>query len=69
MAITTLSPDYEITIPKDVADQLRWRPGQELAFVLEDDGVILMAVHEFEKLFGIASGLNVEDYRDRNDRY
>jgi len=65
----TLSEDYKVTIPKEVADRLSWRPGQRLALVSKDHGVILVAVPEREDLFGLARGANVEDYRHRNDRY
>ena len=66
---STLSPDYQVTIPKEFADRLSWKPGQKLALLPKDNGVILVAVPELEELFGIARGVNVEDYRDRNDRY
>ncbi|MGO9740742.1 MAG: AbrB/MazE/SpoVT family DNA-binding domain-containing protein [Roseiarcus sp.] len=64
-----LSASYQVTIPKDVREQLGWRPGEQLAFVPKGHGVLIMRVPEREDLVGIAKGANPEGYRDRNDRY
>ncbi|HKI14969.1 MAG TPA: AbrB/MazE/SpoVT family DNA-binding domain-containing protein [Roseiarcus sp.] len=66
---STLSPKYQVSIPKALRQQLNWRPGQKLAFIAKGKGVLMIPVPEREALVGIARGANVEDYRDRNDRY
>jgi AbrB family looped-hinge helix DNA binding protein len=66
---STLSPKYQVSIPKALRQQLNWRPGQKLAFIAKGKGVLMIPVPEREALVGIARGANVDDYRDRNDRY
>jgi AbrB family looped-hinge helix DNA binding protein len=65
----TLSSKFQISIPKDIRDSMRWEAGQELVFIPKGKGVLLMPVPTMEDLRGIAAGANPNDYRDRNDRY
>jgi AbrB family looped-hinge helix DNA binding protein len=66
---STLSPKYQVSIPKAVREQLSWRPGQKLVFVPKGNGVLILPAPEREDLVGIARGADLEGYRDRNDRY
>ncbi len=66
---STLSPKYQVSIPKALREQLSWKPGQKVVFVPKGNGVLMIPAPELESLFGIAPGVNVEDYRDRDDRY
>jgi AbrB family looped-hinge helix DNA binding protein len=66
---STLSPKYQVSIPKALRDQLAWRPGQKLVFIPKGNGVLMMPAPELESLFGMAPGVNVEGYRDRGDRF
>ncbi len=66
---TKLSAKYQISIPKEVREDQKWRPGQEFVFLPRNGGWMLVPVPERDSLFGIAKGANPEDYRDRNDRF
>jgi AbrB family looped-hinge helix DNA binding protein len=66
---STLSPKYQVSIPKALRQRLNWRPGQKLAFIAKGKGVLMIPVPERDELVGIARGANLDDYRDRNDRY
>jgi AbrB family looped-hinge helix DNA binding protein len=68
-AIATVSSKFQISIPKEVRDQLGLRPGQKVAFIAKPEGFVIVPVPKREDLVGIARGANTEDYRDRNDRY
>jgi AbrB family looped-hinge helix DNA binding protein len=68
-AAATLSSKYQVSIPKAVREQLDWRPGQKLAFIPKGNGVLMIPVPDRDSLVGIARGANLQDYRDRNDRY
>jgi AbrB family looped-hinge helix DNA binding protein len=65
---STLSPKYQVSIPKALRKQLDWRPGQKLAFIPKGKGVLMIPVPDREALVGIARGANLDNYRDRNDR-
>ena len=66
---TTLSSEFQITIPKEVREAQNWKPGQELALITKESGVLLVPVPDDEAMFGIAKGASIDNYRDRDDRY
>ena len=68
-AVSTISPKYQVSIPKALRDKMHWRPGQKLAFIPKGNGLLMIPVPSREELAGIARGANTDDYRDRNDRY
>ena len=39
---TTLSSEFQITIPKEVRESQNWKPGQEFAFIPKDRGYLLV---------------------------
>ena len=67
-ATAKLSAKFQISIPKDVRDQEGWKAGQRFVFLPKGKGVLLMPVPDMEEIFGMASGANAENYRDREDR-
>jgi AbrB family looped-hinge helix DNA binding protein len=67
--IATLSSKFQISIPKEVRDQLGLRPGEKVAFIAKPEGFLIVPVPKREDLAGIARGADTEGYRDRNDRY
>lgn len=64
----TLSAKYQISIPKAVRAERRWRAGQVFAFIPKGDGLLLVPVPERGALAGLARGANPKNYRDRSDR-
>jgi bifunctional DNA-binding transcriptional regulator/antitoxin component of YhaV-PrlF toxin-antitoxin module len=69
MSVMTLNSKYQLTIPKELQDREKWKPGQEFAFVVEGNSLVLIPIPEREELAGSAKGATTEGYRDRNDRY
>jgi AbrB family looped-hinge helix DNA binding protein len=65
----TLSPKFQISIPKAVREARDWKAGQKFAFIPRGAGVMLVPVPEAADLRGIARGAKAEDVRDRDDRY
>ena len=68
-SIATLSAKFQISIPKKVRDEQRWKAGQEFVFIPKGKGVLVMPVPERAALAGIAKGASNTGYRDRDDRY
>lgn len=69
MATTTLSSKFQISIPKAVREQQRWKAGQEFVFIPKGQGVLMMPVPKLAQLAGIGKGARTDGYRDREDRY
>ncbi|MGH8162304.1 MAG: AbrB/MazE/SpoVT family DNA-binding domain-containing protein [Gammaproteobacteria bacterium] len=65
----TLSSKYQISIPKAVREERRWKAGQEFVFIPKGKGVLVMPVPELKQLAGIAKGARKGKYRDRKDRH
>lgn len=68
-ASATLSTKYQISIPKAVREQQRWKAGQEFVFIPKGKGVLVMPVPELKELAGVAKGARSDGYRDRKDRF
>jgi AbrB family looped-hinge helix DNA binding protein len=70
MTTVTVSPKYQVVIPKELRERLKLKPGQKL-FVWEYGGEIRLELpRPIRELRGIAKGMKwKDDYRDRNDRY
>lgn len=70
MTQTSVSPKYQVVIPKEVRDKIQIRPGQKL-YVYERGGIIhLIPQVPLKKLRGIlkGSGVTLEGLRDKSDR-
>jgi AbrB family looped-hinge helix DNA binding protein len=65
--VTKLSSKFQISVPKSVREQQKWKVGQKFAFVPSGKGVVLVPVPTLEELFGIARGANTDDIRDHDD--
>jgi len=65
---TTISSKFQVVIPKALRERLDLRPRQKLT-ILEKGGILyLVPDQEVTTLRGIASGVDVVDYRDKSDR-
>ena len=68
MATTTISPKFQIVIPKEVRDKLRLSPKQRLQ-VLEKGGIItLIPEVSLKSLKGVLKGMSKGGIREKKDR-
>ena len=64
MQTVTVSPKYQVVIPKIIRDALHLRPGQKMK-VLEYDGRIeLIPDRDISELKGFLKGMNTEFVRE-----
>jgi len=70
MTTVTVSPKYQIVIPKEIRERMKLKPGQQL-YVYELNGTVrLEPERSVKELRGIAKGISwKDDYRDRRDRF
>lgn len=69
MSEVTISPKFQIVIPKAVRERLRFRPGQKLGVLVKGNTVSLVPLRPIEELKGFAKGASMEGYREEEDRY
>jgi len=68
MATTTISPKFQIVIPKEVREKLHLRPQQRLQ-VVEKGGIItLVPKVPLKNLKGALKGMSKTDIREKQDR-
>ncbi len=68
MATTTISPKFQIVIPKEVREKLHLAPRQRLQ-VLEKGGVITLVPDvPLKSLRGLLKGMSKGDLREKKDR-
>jgi len=70
METVTLSPKYQVVIPKKIRESLKLSPGQKLQMYVLDGSIRLHAPRSLQSLRGIAKGMKWKDiYRDHSDRF
>jgi AbrB family looped-hinge helix DNA binding protein len=69
MARATVSPKFQIVIPKEIRERLDLKPGQQVALIDRGSYVALVPERPISELGGIAKGAPTDDYRDETDRF
>lgn len=64
MAAVTVSPKYQIVIPKDVRRRLGVSPGQKIQVVVYGDRIELIPVRPVRRLRGFLKGIDTSVPRD-----
>jgi len=68
MATTTISPKFQIVIPKEVRDKLHLTPQQRLQ-VIEKGGIITLVPEvPLKSLKGVLKGMPKTGIREKKDR-
>lgn len=68
MSTTTISPKFQIVIPKEVRDKLHLVPQQRLQ-VIEKGGVITLVPEvPLKSLRGVLKGMSKSNIREKKDR-
>jgi AbrB family looped-hinge helix DNA binding protein len=68
MLCVTVSPKFQVVIPRAVRESLHLRPGQKLQVVEYAGRVELIPEREIGELMGFAKGISTEFERER-DRF
>ncbi len=68
MPRVTVSPKFQIVIPREIRERLRLRPGQKIT-LFERDGIIT-AIPDLplEKFRGILKGMSRTELREKQER-
>jgi len=66
MDTVTLSPKYQVVIPKRIRERLKLRPGQKIQAILYEDRIELVPVRPARKLKGFLKGIDTDVPREGN---
>ncbi len=68
MAAVTISPKFQIVIPKEIREALKLKPGQKIQAVLYDGQIRLIPVRPLREMRGFLRGMDTTIEHDE-DRY
>ena len=66
MRIVTVSPKYQVVIPKAVREALHLRPGQKMQVVEYDGRIELIPERDIKELRGFLKGINTTFEREKD---
>ena len=67
MHTVTVSPKYQVVIPKDIRVSLKLRPGQKMKIIEYDGRIELIPDQDIADLKGFLKGINT-DFTREDDR-
>jgi len=68
MDIVTLSPKFQVVIPRRVRERMRLRPGEKLQVISFADRIELIPVRPMSEMRGFLKGLDPTFKREKEDR-
>lgn len=66
MITVTVSPKYQVVIPKDVRTKLKIKPGQKLQILLIGEKLEFLPIQNVKDSRGFLKGMNTDIKRDRD---
>lgn len=64
MATVTISPKFQVVIPREIRDKLALTPGQKVHAILYDDRIELIPHRPMKKLRGYLKGVSTDVERE-----
>ncbi|HSY82201.1 MAG TPA: AbrB/MazE/SpoVT family DNA-binding domain-containing protein [Gemmatimonadaceae bacterium] len=64
MDAVTLSPKFQVVIPRHVRETLAWRPGDKLQALIVGDAVQFVPIRPMRAMRGFARGIDTTVERD-----
>ncbi|MCH8010888.1 MAG: AbrB/MazE/SpoVT family DNA-binding domain-containing protein [Candidatus Marinimicrobia bacterium] len=68
METVTISPKFQVVIPKKIREALHLKSGKRLIMIPYEDRIELVPEMATEELYGILEGMDTTIERDREDR-
>ncbi len=62
----TVSPKYQVVIPKSIRERLGLRPGHKVQAILYDNRIELVVVRPAKKVKGFLKGIDTDVPRERD---
>ncbi len=64
METVTVSPKFQVVIPKQIRESLKLAPGQKIQALLYDNRIELIPVRPIKKMRGFLKGINTSIDRE-----
>ena len=68
MDCVTISPKYQVVIPKHIRKQCKLKPGEKLIMFLYEGRIELIPEKNIKELRGILKGISTNIKREREER-
>ena len=68
MSTVTVSPKFQVVIPRDVREALEIKPGQKLAMFNINGAIHLVPVRPMNQMRGFLKGMSIQGLREKRDR-
>jgi AbrB family looped-hinge helix DNA binding protein len=66
MSTLTISPKYQVVIPREIRESLHLRPGQKVQVIAYDNRIELIPVEPVNRMRGFLEGIDTEVPRDED---
>ncbi len=66
MNAVTVSPKFQVVIPKEIREQLGLSPGQKIQMIVYGDRIEMVPVRAVQSLKGILKGIDTRVPRDKD---
>jgi len=64
MPEVTVSPKYQVVIPKEIREEMAIKPGQKVQMMIFKGSIMLVPLRPIEELRGILKGIDTTVERD-----
>ena len=68
MDMVTVSPKFQVVIPKDIREDLKLRPGERLVIIEKGGTIHLIPTGKIKDARGFLRGVSAKDVRDESER-
>jgi len=66
MQTVTVSPKYQVVIPKEIRDTLQLRPGQKMRVIEYDGRIEMIPDRDISELRGFLKGIDTDIQREKD---
>jgi len=68
MDSVTVSPKYQVVIPKRVRQSLKIQPGQKMQVIAYGNNIVMIPIRSIKEARGSFPGIDTDPQREKEDR-
>ena len=68
METVTLSPKFQVVIPKKIRERMGLKPGEKLQIISLDNRIEIIPIRPMSEMKGFLKGLDPTFHREKDDR-